>query len=72
VTLAYSLPTDSPVTIELFDLAGARVLAHDLGRQHAGAHSWSWPETSALAPGLYLAKLTTGAAHREAKVVLLR
>lgn len=70
-SLAFTLPTASKVRIECYDLRGARVLSCDLGRQDAGAHLHLWRETSTLRPGLYLARLVTETASRDAKVVLL-
>jgi hypothetical protein len=69
--LAFSLGADSPVTLELFDVRGARVLSRRLGVQAAGDHEWTWPETARLRPGLYLARLTTNAGRRDARMVLL-
>ena len=69
--MSFTLPSASRVTIELFDVRGARVMSRDLGVQPAGEHAWTWPQTSALAPGLYMARLTTGAGRIEAKVLLL-
>ena len=69
--MAFALPADSPVRLELYDVRGARVLARELGLRPAGEHEWTWPETAALRPGLYLARLVTSAGARDAKVVLL-
>jgi hypothetical protein len=69
--LAYALPADSPVTLELFDVRGGRILSRELGLQVAGEHVWTWPETASLRPGLYLVRLTTRAGRRDARVVLL-
>ena len=69
--LAFTLPAASPVTLDLYDVRGARVLSRELGVQPAGAHEWTWPETSTLRPGLYLARLTTSAGRRDARVVML-
>jgi len=69
--LAYALPAAEPVTLELYDVRGARVLTHDLGVQPAGEHEWTWRETASLRPGLYLARLIAGTNRRDAKVLLL-
>lgn len=69
--MAFTLPEASPVTLELFDVRGARVLSRELGMRAAGAHEWTWSETATLRPGLYLARLTGNAGRKEAKVVLL-
>jgi len=69
--LAFALPSAAPVALELFDVRGTRVLSHDLGVQPAGEHEWTWRETAALRPGLYLARIQAGAARLEAKILLL-
>lgn len=69
--MVFTLPEASPVTLELFDVRGARVLSRELGVKAAGEHEWTWRETAALHPGLYLARLTGNAGRKEAKVVLL-
>jgi hypothetical protein len=69
--MVFALPQASPVTLELFDVRGARVLSRELGMRAAGKHEWTWRETATLRPGLYLARLTGNAGRKEAKVVLL-
>jgi hypothetical protein len=70
-TVAFALPEASPVSLELFDVHGARVLSRELGMQRPGEHVWAWPETAALRAGLYVARLSTRSGQRESKAVLL-
>ncbi|MEO5989315.1 MAG: hypothetical protein ABIR01_10440 [Candidatus Eisenbacteria bacterium] len=71
VQLAFALPVASDVRLEFYDIRGTRVLMRELGRQDPGEHLFTLRETASLRPGLYLARMITGAGTREAKVVLL-
>jgi hypothetical protein len=71
IRLRYTLATDAPAALELFDVAGRRVTSRDLGAPGKGDHEVSL-DTRALAPGLYLVRLTqTGLAEARVKRVIL-
>lgn len=72
IAVAFTLPAASPITLELFDLRGARVRHHVFGSMAAGSHVVAWPSTGALAPGLYVARLTSARGVREARVMKVR
>jgi len=58
--VAFTLPASGRATLAVFDLAGRRVEAHDLGGLDAGCHTLT--VGGALPPGLYLLRLTQGGA----------
>ena len=55
--LEYVLPVAGPVRIEFTDLRGRRVWNRDLGMQPAGRHRLESGRGTALAPGIYWARL---------------
>lgn len=69
--LAFTLPSDGAVRLELFDVRGARVRLAELGTRVAGAHLWEW-RGAELPAGLYLARLTFGAERRVARIAVAR
>ncbi len=70
------MPAASPARLELFDLRGARVRTLIERELPVGATvvRWDGRDTGgrAVAPGVYLARLTTPSGVRSARVVLLR
>jgi hypothetical protein len=56
-SIAFSLEDASPARLELFDVAGRRVFAREVGSLGAGAHEVSVGEGRALAGGLYFVRL---------------
>jgi hypothetical protein len=60
VRLALALPEPAAVEADVVDLLGRRVLVQDLGRLPAGRHEAAL-DLRALAPGLYLLRVTAGA-----------
>ena len=70
LTLLVELPTPSPATVEMFDVAGRRVLSRDLFELGPGRHRLELQE--GLAPGLYLVRLRQGPKTVGAKAVLLQ
>ena len=76
VQFSLDLPEARMVRWEVFDAAGRRVHARDLGRIGAGSHSWTWTGTTdggaALPAGLYLLKLRAGEESLAAKVMVAR
>ena len=60
-SVAFTLPSGAPATLELLDLSGRRVALRDVGGLGAGAHLLRLEEAAALAPGLYWLRLAQGA-----------
>lgn len=70
VALAFTLPDAAPAQLALYDLAGRRLAARDVGTLGAGPHLV--PLTDApLAPGLYWATLAHGAGALRARIVVV-
>jgi len=72
VTVAFTLGSDAPATLELLDLAGRRVLAREVGSLGRGEHVLRVAEPGALRAGLYLARLVQERSTLTAKVVIAR
>jgi len=72
VRLAFTLRSSSPATLELFDVQGRRVVATTIAAPAPGARTLTLPHDRALAPGVYLARLTQDAARATARVVVTR
>jgi hypothetical protein len=70
-SFAYSLPSESEVTLEVFDIAGRRVESRALGRRPAGNHSFVW-EAAGLSSGIYLYRLRAGADTKTGRCILLK
>ncbi|HET7225636.1 MAG TPA: T9SS type A sorting domain-containing protein [Candidatus Eisenbacteria bacterium] len=66
-----SLPTNLPVRLELFDVAGRRVVTSTLPAI-AGVHTFPVEEARALPSGVYMLRLRQGATNAIARVVLVR
>lgn len=71
VTLSFVLPTDSPVRITVYDLAGRLVDTIENGRRAAGPHTYTW-DGRAAASGVYFLTLVTERSSETRKVVLLK
>jgi len=69
---AFSLPDDSPATLELLDVSGRRLLVRDVGTLGAGSHVLSLAEAGALPAGIYLLRLTRGPASVTARAAIVR
>ena len=67
----FTLPSDAAAALELFDLAGRRVAACDVGPLGAGRHAQELSPDRKLAAGVYLVRLTQGAVHRLVRVALI-
>ena len=72
LSIAFALPNGAPARLEVFDLAGRKVAARDVGGLGGGRHVVRLAETRALESGIYLAKLTRGAETRTTKVAVVR
>ncbi len=56
--VVFSLVGDGPARLELLDVAGRRVLRHDLGHLRAGRHSVALGAGAPLPPGVYSVRLS--------------
>jgi hypothetical protein len=75
-TIAFSLPTEQPVRLDLFNVLGQRVKSFDLGSVAAGVHSVSWNGTTDYGPpvgsGIYFYRLTTPLYTSTKKMMFLK
>jgi hypothetical protein len=69
--ISFSLPSADPATLELIDIVGRRVAAREVGALGAGRHEVDLSGGTALAPGLYLVRLTQGTHHGVTRVTVL-
>jgi hypothetical protein len=76
VELTFALPRDGHATVDVFDLAGRRVVRLADGAFAAGAHRVHWDGTDRsngrVAAGVYLARVTTAAGSATRRVVWVR
>lgn len=70
LAVRFSLPDARPARLELLDLAGRRLAAREVAG--AGAHQERLGEPGALAPGVYVVRLSHGGAVRTARVAVTR
>lgn len=70
IALSYSLPTDAPAELALYDLSGRQMRSFTL--QGAGARTLVLDDAAGWPPGLYLASLASEGARRTARVVVVR
>ena len=69
--VTFTLAAGGPVRLAAYDLMGRRVALLVEGPQPAGTQTVAW-DTGALAPGLYVLRLESGAAHAQRPVVVVR
>ena len=72
LTVAFSLGDATPARLELFDLAGRRIVARDVGPLGAGSHVMTLGNGRALAVGQYVVRLSQGTRSLTARGVILR
>ena len=72
LTVAFSLPDASPARLELFDVGGRRLAAHEVGTLGAGNHVITLGDGWTGAPGIYLLRLSQGARSLTARAAILR
>ena len=72
LSLRISLPSARPTALEMFDVTGRRVEAHNVGVLGPGEHVLELDAERRLPNGVYLVTLTDGREHRSVKAVLLR
>lgn len=56
--MAFSLPSDAPARFEVFDVAGRRVVAEEMGPLGPGSHVVQLGSGRALSPGIYWIRLS--------------
>ena len=71
LSVQFTLPDARAATLELFDLAGRRILARDVGLLGAGAHSVTLGAGRRLAPGVYLVRLAQGGRSATVRVAII-
>ena len=69
--IAFSLPSASHVTLEVFNIAGQRVAVLADGSFESGRHIITW-DASQQSSGMYLYRLTYGTSIDTRKMVLLK
>lgn len=70
-TVSFTLPGQSTGRLELFDLGGRRVAAHDLGESARGSREVVFGDGARLRPGLYVVRLSSGGATLTRRVAVL-
>jgi Galactose oxidase, central domain len=70
--IAFTLPDGGPAKLELIDLAGRRLRYADVGALGAGRHVVDLSAGSAIAPGLYFARLSRAGETKIAKVCIAK
>src|SRR5262249_53464641 len=69
LSLAFSLLDASPARLDVFDLAGRRILSRDVGSLGAGRHLLPMGH---VAPGVYVVRLTQGARSATLRAAVIR
>lgn len=70
-SISWTQPDLLPASLAVFNLAGEKVQAFNLGFRGAGVHTYSW-DASALSSGVYFYTLTTGGQSLTMKAVLIK
>lgn len=70
--ITFSLARAGPVTVEVYDLRGRRVLARDLGTLAARSHEFRLRTGPPLPAGVYTLRLTQGSEVATARAVVIR
>ena len=71
-TIRYSIPTDSRITLVIYNLLGEEVAKIVDGVQHAGLHEVTWPGAAGVPSGVYYYRLTAGSNVETRKLLILR
>ena len=71
LSVEFVLPNAAPARLELLDVAGRRVALRDVGPLGPGRHEVDLSVDRALAPGLYLVRLSQGAMRLVRRVSVL-
>jgi hypothetical protein len=68
----FTLPSRDPATLELIDIAGRRVVRHEVGAWGPGPQVLTLGASPRLTSGLYFLRLTQAGRVLNARVVLMR
>ena len=71
LAVAFTLPVDAPVRLELVDVKGRRIAVRDLDAPGAGPHVVDLAGERKIRAGLYFVRLTQGSLERSVRVVVL-
>ena len=72
LTVAFTLPSFVPASLEVLDLAGRRVILRSVGPLGPGYHVLNLTEGRRIPAGVYLLRLTQGPRSLSARAVLVR
>jgi hypothetical protein len=73
LSVSFALPGDAPARLEVLDLAGRRVASREVGTLGEGTHVVRFTrEASALRPGVYAIRLTSGGRSVTTRAVVVR
>jgi hypothetical protein len=70
-TIRYNLPTESPVTIDIYDILGRKVQTLLDVKAQAGTHQVNW-NADGLPSGAYFARLKAGQHSQTMKMILMK
>jgi hypothetical protein len=74
--ISYNVKTDSPVTIEIYNLKGQKVKSLVEGKAKAGSHSVSWNGTDdngkKVTSGVYFYRMSSGKYTSSRKMILMK
>jgi hypothetical protein len=70
-TIRYNLPTESPVTIDIYDILGRKVQTLLDVKELAGSHQVNW-NADDLPSGAYFARLKAGQQSQTMKMILMK
>jgi sugar lactone lactonase YvrE len=69
--VSFALPGNAPATLELFDLAGRRIVGRDVGMLGAGRHAVDLASGHRLPAGMYVIRLTQGGNRRVVRAAVM-
>ncbi|MFH0881764.1 MAG: T9SS type A sorting domain-containing protein [bacterium] len=76
VTIPFSLPENSPVRLEIYNILGQRVITLVDQQMRAGYHKRMWKGVNEsgveLSSGVYFVKMRAGKFQAQRKIVLLK
>lgn len=70
-TISYYLPSESEISLSIYNLLGQRIETLYEGVQNAGEHALTW-DASHLTSGIYFARLEAGRVSENIKMILLK
>lgn len=71
ISIAYSLPNDSHISLDIYNLLGQKVVTLYEGQQTAGDHTFNW-NAGEYSTGIYLVRLTNGNNVESKRITLLK